>query len=172
LEKAEKVKEMVSLKLGIVPTPLTMKWSEEAKKEWCKFYKGVDTSTGMYEKAEAHVLRLPIMYAILDLSTMIESVHLEAAKAVWDYNVRSIQWAFGGTTGDKLADRIIFALSNTPNKEMDKSDIYYYVGGNNTAKVVLDQALFYLRDLGKVRYEKRPSTDPKACKPVEWWILV
>jgi len=54
-------------------------------------------------RAEAHVLRLSLFYALFDSSSTIRPEHLQAALAVWDYCERSIGHIFGAATGDASA---------------------------------------------------------------------
>ncbi len=61
-------------------------------------------------RAEAHVLRLSLLYALFDSSSTIRPEHLQAALAVWDYCERSIEHIFGGATGDADRERILGAL--------------------------------------------------------------
>jgi hypothetical protein len=62
------------------------------------------------QRAEAQVLRIAVLYAMLDCSPVIDLVHLEAALAVWRYCNDSARWIFGGRTGDPQADTIVAAL--------------------------------------------------------------
>jgi hypothetical protein len=62
------------------------------------------------DRAEAHVLRLSLLYALLDGSAVITAEHLIAALAVWDYCAASAQYIFGDSTGDSIADRVLTAL--------------------------------------------------------------
>ncbi len=61
-------------------------------------------------RAEAHVLRLSLLYALFDSSSTIRPEHLQAALAVWDCCERSIDHIFGGATGDADRERILGAL--------------------------------------------------------------
>jgi len=65
-------------------------------------------------RAEAHVLRLSLLYALFDSSSTIRPEHLQAALAVWDYCERSIGHIFGGATGDADRERILTALVSGP----------------------------------------------------------
>ena len=65
-------------------------------------------------RAEAHVLRLSLLYALLDSSSTMQPEHLQAALAVWDYCERSIEHTFGGATGDADRERILGALIGGP----------------------------------------------------------
>jgi hypothetical protein len=65
-------------------------------------------------RAEAHVLRLSLLYALFDSSPAIRPEHLQAALAVWDYCERSIVHIFGGASGDQDRERILGALADGP----------------------------------------------------------
>lgn len=64
----------------------------------------------MTARAEAHVLRLSMIYALLDCSEVIHIDHLRPAIAFWDYAAASARYIFGSTLGDKIADRILDEL--------------------------------------------------------------
>jgi hypothetical protein len=66
-------------------------------------------------RAEAQVLRLAIVYAVLDMSEVVDVEHLEAALAVWKYCEDSVRYVFGDRLGDPVADNILTALRNSPN---------------------------------------------------------
>jgi hypothetical protein len=65
-------------------------------------------------RAEAHVLRLSLLYALYDSSSTVRPEHLQAALAVWDYCERSIGHIFGGATGDADSERILTELISGP----------------------------------------------------------
>ena len=64
-------------------------------------------------RAEAQVLRLSLVYALLDNSKEIRVEHLRAALALWDFCERSIVHVFGLSTGNPDADQILNALRST-----------------------------------------------------------
>lgn len=64
-------------------------------------------------RAEAHVLRLAAVYAILDGQGMIDAPHLDAALAVWAYAEASARALFGDRTGDRVADTILGEVRRT-----------------------------------------------------------
>ena len=66
-------------------------------------------------RAEAQVLRLSAIYAVLDCSSSIGLPHLQAALAVWDYCSASASLFFGTSTGDHTADRILDAINASTN---------------------------------------------------------
>jgi hypothetical protein len=91
-----------------------MRRSDEARAPWKSWYDGVPDEGGllgaMTARAEAHVLRLSMIYALLDRSETIETVHLRAAIAFWDYAAASVRYVFGRSLGDRIADRILDEL--------------------------------------------------------------
>ena len=46
-------------------------------------------------RAEAHTIRLALLYVLLDGQRHIQPQHLQAALALWDYAARSAAWALG-----------------------------------------------------------------------------
>lgn len=61
-------------------------------------------------RAEAQVMRLAAIYAVLDGQAVIEPVHLKAACALWTYAEESTRYIFGDNTGDPHSDTILRAL--------------------------------------------------------------
>src|SRR5262249_43576778 len=64
-------------------------------------------------RAEAMVLRLSMLYALLDKSNAIDVPHLKAALAMWTYSDASAQLIFGSgdaETDDPLAARLLLAI--------------------------------------------------------------
>ena len=61
-------------------------------------------------RAEAHVLRLSMVYALLDQTVTIMPEHLDAAYAVWRYCDASARYIFGDLLGDPIADEILRML--------------------------------------------------------------
>jgi hypothetical protein len=61
-------------------------------------------------RSEAQVIRLAMIYALLDLCTEIQPEHLKAALAIWEYAEASARYVFGSALGNPLADEIVRAL--------------------------------------------------------------
>ncbi len=92
-----------------------IKWSREAMTIWEGEYGRLTAPRpGAYgmatSRAEAHTVRLALLYALLGKSASIEPAHLRAALATWDYCQRSARHIFGDRTGDADADKILEAL--------------------------------------------------------------
>jgi hypothetical protein len=65
-------------------------------------------------RAEAHTIRLALIYALTDAAKQIGPPHLTAALALHDYAARSAAWALTGATGQPLAEQIHAALRHSP----------------------------------------------------------
>jgi hypothetical protein len=65
-------------------------------------------------RAEAHTIRLALIYALIDGQTRIYEQHLQAALALWDYAARSASWTLSHSTGDPIAEQIHTALLRSP----------------------------------------------------------
>jgi len=76
-----------------------------ARRHWSNMYiemskrsmEGV--SGALTARAEAHSMRLALIYALLDGASSIRVEHLEAAFALWGYAARSAVWALGPSSG-------------------------------------------------------------------------
>jgi hypothetical protein len=89
-------------------------------------------------RAEAQVVRLSLLFALMDLSERVEVEHLQAAKAVWDYCFHSARWALEVRRLSREADKILEALASGP-----KSRTYLHknVFGGNLLNCRLESAL-------------------------------
>jgi hypothetical protein len=99
----------------------------EARKMWDQVYpelsEGLPGLLGsITSRAEAQVLRLSMIYALLDCSQIIRVEHLKAALAVWKYCMASAEYIFGDDLGLPEADEILRALRESP-EGLARSDI-------------------------------------------------
>ena len=117
---------------------------------------------GATSRAEAQVLRLSVLYAILDCSAWIRAEHLLAALAIWRYCEQSARWVFGDAIGDPTADTILGALRRVG--ELDREDIVNLFGRHaNRARI--DRALALLLAAGLARPERQAT----GGRPREVW---
>ena len=117
-------------------------------------------------RAEAQVLRLSVIYAVLDGAGEIRPAHLMAALAVWDYCEASSRYIFGDALGDSIADRIQGALRQSP-EGLSRTNIYQLFS-KHTSAARIEQALGLLQTTERVRYEVRKTEG----RPVEVWQAV
>lgn len=94
-----------------------IKRAPEASDRWAELYTEWAKDSGdLSARAAPYVMRLAMIYALADLSTEIRVCHLEAANAVWQYNLRSIKRLFYGVSGHH--ETLLRALINAPNHVM------------------------------------------------------
>ena len=97
----------------------------------------------MTARMEAQMVRVASIYAVLDKSHSITSVHLQAAKAVIDYCDRSVRHIFSTTTGNPIADTILKALQTEPG--LSRTAISA-MGARHWKKHEIDEAIAILVD--------------------------
>jgi hypothetical protein len=95
------------------------------------------------------VLRLSLIYAILDCSSSIKAEHLRAALAVMDYCDESCRYIFSESLGDSVADEILQALKSTE-QGMTKTEIQQLFNRNTKADRI-NGALLLLQSQSKAR---------------------
>jgi hypothetical protein len=103
-------------------------------------------------RAEAHTIRLALLYTLIDGNTTITATHLQAALALHDYAARSASWALANTPGDPLANAILTALQQQP-RGLTRTQIRDLFNRNQPAARV-DQALATLARDGKARHDR------------------
>lgn len=105
-------------------------------------------------------MRLAMIYALLDRSTTIARVHLQAALALWKYVAASADWIFGSSLGDPVADEILRALERTPGG-LTQTEIRDHFNRNKSAETIKD-ALQILAGYDLIRKETE-KTDGRAA---------
>jgi hypothetical protein len=135
-----------------------LSFDDAARRRWWDLYPTLtepnDGLTGaVCARAEAHVVRLALLYALLDRARAIELAHLEAALALWDYAHASARWVFGDALGDPLADEIYRALLDEPDG-LTRSQVRDLFSRNRRSKDIA-QALERLAATGRIDAERQ-----------------
>lgn len=136
---------------------------------WHKVYaKLSDGKPGMLgamtARSEAQVLRLSVVYALLDSSAVVRAQHLRAALASWRYCEASAAYVFGDSLGDPVADEILNALRAAPDG-MTRTEIRDLFKRNRSGSTI-EAALARLEGLGLVQRHVVPT----AGRSAERWI--
>lgn len=140
----------------------------EARKLWHDIYP--DLSEGrpglfgaLIARAEAQVLRVSMLYALLDRSDAIRREHLEAARSVWRYCEDSARHIFGDALGNPVADEILRALRANPSglTRTEINDLF----GRHRSKNYIGGALSMLMQRGLAK----STTESTQGRPVERW---
>ena len=116
-----------------------MQRDDEARALWNAEYQNLTAErSGMKgalcSRADAHVLRLSLLYALLDGAAAIGVEHLQAALAFWSYCERCVSYLFGGITGDPTADKILGALASD---SKTLTELHRVFGNNQTSEWLL-----------------------------------
>jgi hypothetical protein len=133
---------------------------DEARALWHEVYPQLSEgrpglSGAICGRAEAQVLRLETLYALLDQSAVKRKEHLQAALALWQYSEASVRYIFGDTLGDPLADEIDRAVRATP-QGLTKSEMHGLFARHRRADEI-DRALGRLFERGRLKREVRKT---------------
>ena len=136
--------------------------SDEARELWRIVYPELSEGKAgllgaITARAEAQVLRLSSIYALLDCSTGIRPEHHRAALALWKYCDRSAKWIFGNATGNPHADKILIALRVAGSTGMTQTEINERVFNRNLSSYDLSAALRILNQSGQVKFTKEST---------------
>ncbi|MGH7294683.1 MAG: DUF3987 domain-containing protein [Polyangiaceae bacterium] len=145
---------------------------EAARQLWIESYPELSAERpgllgGMTARAEAQVLRLSLLYALLDGAERIGVEHLRAALEVWRYCFDSAAYIFGQATGNPLADRIGDLLDGAGAAGLTRTEIRKGLDNHIKAKEIL-AALVELHRAGIARMDLEPTTR----RPRERWYRV
>jgi len=117
-------------------------------------------------RAEAQVMRLAALYAVLDLSRWIDVPHLVAALEFWSYAESSARYIFGDAIGDPVADEILTLLRATPEgvSRTEIRDLFK----RHKSKGQIDRALGVLEDNGLATMRVTQTEG----RPLEKWFSI
>jgi hypothetical protein len=145
---------------------------EGARELWWEVYPDLtnDLHTGLVAavtgRAAAQVVRLSLLYALLDRSQVISRNHLEAALALWKYCEQSARHIFGDAVGDPLADQLLVDLRTHP-EGLTRAEISNALGRHQKAEAI-SSALTSLRQRGLARFEEEKTSG----RPAERWFPI
>ena len=123
----------------------------------------------MVHRAEAHCLRLQMLYALLDGSNVIEKVHVKAAYALWQYCEACALKLFRPEDLSLDAQRILDHLREKESEGATRTEISVRVFNRNRTHKQIAAALVELERQGLAFYKKK-RTD-KGYE-VECWYAV
>jgi hypothetical protein len=142
---------------------------EAARKLWRNIYAGLsDGKPGLFgavtSRAEAQVMRLACLYALLGKAKEIRVEHLRAALALWHYCEASARFVFGDALGDPLA---VLTLLRRAQHGLTRTELNNSLGRNRAAADI-DRALVLLAEYGLARFEKEET----AGRTAERWLAL
>jgi hypothetical protein len=116
-------------------------------------------------RAEAQVVRLALIYALLDQRDEVDLVHLEAAFAIWEYCEASARYIFGDALGDPIADEIFQVMRKAGDDGLTRTQIRDLFGRNRDADRI-HLALSTLARHGKAKMVLKYTKG----RPAEVWV--
>lgn len=118
------------------------------------------------DRAEAHVRRLAVIYAILDRKHVVDVDHLKAALAFWDYCDRSVKFIFGDEEADPMAEEILAALTAAGPEGLSHRHVTQKLFRGRKFEEV-SKALEALVSASIIRQEERKTTG----RPAKFWVI-
>jgi hypothetical protein len=120
-------------------------------------------------RAEAHVLRLSLLYAALDCAPAVTPAHLEAALALWDFADASARAIFAGRSGIAEQDVLVTALHTRG--RLTRTEISALFHRNKPAQQI-DALLRLAEEGGRIRKVTAQPEGARGGRPVTTWEVV
>jgi hypothetical protein len=166
----DRVREQLRLAARFASIEKDVTFDPHARERWIAAYDELSRGeAGLVgaatARAEAHTVRLALIFALLDCSDVIQLEHLEAALAFWAYSSASARWVFGDSVGDPTADEI-WAMARDRQDGITRTDVSNLFSRNKKAREI-DRALQALIDAG--RLERAIVRDPRSDRTLTVW---
>ena len=144
----------------------------EASAMWERVYPELSAGSGglhgaVTARAEAQTTRLALFYCLLDGADRIDTAHLLAALAVWQYCDATARYVFGASLGDRIADELMRRLERAGDGGLTRTDVRDAFGRHQSAERI-GAALEMLRTKGRATCE----TVTTGGRPVELWRAI
>jgi len=153
-----------------------MRMDENAIELWRDNYEnlvGEGKRTGLFAdvtaRATGHVVRISMIYALLDFSSVIRPVHLQAALECWRYSEDSAKYVFGNMSSDPISEKIFKALKSTESglTQTQIRDLFSRHASSSQIKTALSTLL----ESGHVGFRKE-KLDNGCKKPITYWFIL
>lgn len=130
--------------------------SPAAAELWRRLYPHLDADAegavgALLARTKPYLLRIALVYSLLDGAERIGPAHLRAACAVWDYHAATVRRLYQGRTGNALDGRVLDALRDAGG-EASRTDLTRALSGHVRA-AELDAARDRLTAAGSVEVE-------------------
>jgi hypothetical protein len=144
----------------------------QARAIWAQVYgKLSDGKPGIFgaatARAESHVMRLSVLYALLDQSPMVRAEHLRAALALWEYAEATAHWVWGDAIGDEVTDTLVCGLQTAGDAGLSRTNIWGLFDQHIT-KRQLEKSLTSLLEKNVIKRESVKTSG----RPTEKWYYV
>jgi DNA replicative helicase MCM subunit Mcm2 (Cdc46/Mcm family) len=171
----EPIREHLRAVIQFAETAGEIKRNAEARNLWHQVYTRLTGDRfglfgSMTARAEAQVMRLSVLYAMLDMSNEVKVEHLKAALAVWDYCERSAKYIFGTALGNRTADTLLAELRQVPEVGLSRTEMLHSVFNKNKTASEIADALRLLHDNGLAHRRDDPGNE--AGRTIERWFPI
>lgn len=171
----EPIRDHLRTVIQFAETAGEIKRNAEARNLWHQVYTRLTGDRfglfgSMTARAEAQVMRLSVLYAMLDMSNEVKVEHLKAALAVWDYCERSAKYIFGTSLGNKTADTLLAELRQVPDMGLSRTEMLHNVFNKNKTASEIADALRLLHDNGLAQRRDDPGNE--AGRTIERWYPI
>ena len=160
----EHIVEEVRYALAFAREVGELDFAPSAKELWVEIYKefadqptASDSIEAILSRGEPHVLRLSLLYSLLDKSPRIERKHLEAAWAAWQYGDASVRYLFGDCCNNTKTARKIVNFLREAGGKLTSSELYGRFS-RHLKKEKLNAAIRELESAGLVKVERIMTT--------------
>jgi Protein of unknown function (DUF3987) len=148
-----------------------MRRDPAASKAWNAIYEELSAGKPgllgkVLSRAEAQVMRLACLYALLDCSGEVKPEHLVAALAVWDYCSDSARLVFGEGMGDPDSEKLLGALKDA-DEGLTRTQITVDVFGRHKKAAEIAGLLGDLLTQGLIHRVNQPNG---KGRPTERWF--
>jgi hypothetical protein len=148
--------------------------SEEARQLWRAVYEtltedGDERCASIVSRSTAQVVRLSLVYALLDCSSEVQCDHLEAALAIWQYAKQSAQILFGDVDSKETPTSKVLQLLRHNEDGMTRTALHKALSGRCNGEELL-KILVKLQDQGLI--QRQPIEHKGAGRPSERWLAV
>lgn len=115
-------------------------------------------------RAEAQVLRIALIFALLDMSAEIRPEQIYAALAVWKYCRESARFIFGQAESNPVAAKILSALKEGEKTQTELNKLF----SGHTSSNQLKSTLADLQAVGRITQRREGGGNGKG-KPTIYW---
>lgn len=146
-------------------------FAPDTRHAWRFIYERLTEDNGgvlgaLLARGVSHVLRMAIIYALMDECREIQMPHLRAALGMWKYAEESAAYIYADSVGDRLAQKILTALRNAGANGLSRSELHRTCArGSHASRIDAALKVLVKRDLAV----STKLTDGQAGRPMERW---
>lgn len=149
------------------PHEIRIKFTKEAANLWETIYPEikdpkVDGIVGTFlSRGPAHVKKLAIILAMVDMKTEIHPIHLASALELWNYSSETVKFIFKdkNQTVTKKALKAIHYLESSLNEQASRTEISSKCFQRNASAESIDEIKNELKDKGIIKVNESPNME-------------